>query len=45
MLFFKALLVFEDMNDLSAFLIQLKVIKNTTILPTLRKRVTDIYFF
>jgi hypothetical protein len=29
LLFFKALLVFEDMHDLTAFLIQLKIIKNS----------------
>lgn len=45
LLFFKALLVVEDMHDLVAFFIQLKIIKNNKILPILRKRVTDFYFF
>ena len=44
MLLFKAMILFSDLNDLLAFLVQLRVSSKSHLLPTLRKNVANIYF-
>lgn len=44
MIIFKAMILFSDLNDLLAFLVQLKVTSKTHLLPTLKKNVANIYF-
>ena len=45
MVIFRIMLLTEDLHDIFAFLIQLRVLRCDRLLPTLRKRVLDIYFF
>lgn len=45
MIIFKAIILFGDLNDILAFLLQLKLIKKENLIPHLRKNVVNIYFF
>jgi hypothetical protein len=45
MLLFKFMIIYEDICDLRAYLMQLRIIRNASLMPALRTIVTDIYFF
>jgi hypothetical protein len=42
---FKIVIIFGDLNDILAFFVQVKLIPNNKLLPTLKKNVANIYFF
>ena len=42
---FKIMLLMEDITDLTAFFMQLKVVKGDHLVPELRKKVAHFYFF
>jgi hypothetical protein len=44
MIMFKIMLLFQDLTDISAYLIQLKVIKADHLLADLRTRIGNLYF-
>lgn len=44
MVAFKAMILFGDLNDLLAFLVQLRVSSKSQLLPALKKNVANIYF-
>ena len=39
------MILMEDVTDLAAFLIQLKITRGDSLLPNLRKSVAHFYFF
>lgn len=44
MLLFKSMILVGDVSDLTAFLVQLKLMRGEDKIPALRQRVGDIYF-
>lgn len=44
MILFKAMILFGDLNDLLAFMVQLRVSSKSHLLPALKKNVANIYF-
>jgi hypothetical protein len=42
---FKIVIIFGDLNDILAFFMQVELIRNNKLLPTLKKNVANIYFF
>jgi hypothetical protein len=44
MILFKTMILLGDLNDITAYLIQLNIISNKPILASLKKNVANIYF-
>lgn len=44
MVLFKAMILFGDANDILAYLLHLRVLKNEKIIPSLKRNVANIYF-